>query len=48
MEKISGYFGTQTKEAVIRFQEKYKEDILIPNDLKEGTGKVAGSTIKKL
>ncbi len=46
--EISGYFGTQTKEAVIRFQEKYKEDILIPNDLKEGTGKVAGSTIKKL
>ena len=45
---ISGTFGQETKTAVIKFQEKYKEDILIPNNLTAGTGKVAGSTIKKL
>lgn len=45
---ISGKFGTDTKNAVIKFQEKYKDDILTPNNLTEGTGKVAGATIKKL
>lgn len=45
---ISGSFGQQTKDAVIKFQEKYKDEILTPNGLTEGTGKVAGATIKKL
>lgn len=45
---VSGYFGPETKEAVKLFQEKYKEDILIPNNLKEGNGVVKTSTIKKL
>jgi peptide/nickel transport system substrate-binding protein len=45
---ISGYFGQETKEAVILFQEKYKEDILIPNNLTKGNGIVRASTIKKL
>lgn len=45
---VSGYFGQDTRDAVIKFQEKYREDILIPNNLTEGTGKVAGGTIKKL
>ncbi len=47
-ETISGYFGEETKNAVILFQEKYKEDILIPNNLTKGNGVVKGSTIKKL
>lgn len=45
---ISGYFGQETKDAVILFQEKYKEDILIPNNLTKGNGIVGASTIKKL
>ncbi len=45
---ISGYFGQKTKDAVILFQEKYKEDILFPNNLTSGNGVVKASTIKKL
>ncbi|MFZ3055091.1 MAG: ABC transporter substrate-binding protein, partial [Minisyncoccales bacterium] len=45
---ISGTFGQETKTAVIKFQEKYKDEILTPNKLAAGTGKVAGATIKKL
>jgi ABC-type transport system substrate-binding protein len=45
---ISGNFGEETKKAVIAFQEKYKDDILVPNGLSAGTGKVSASTIKKL
>ena len=45
---ISGYFGQETKDAVALFQEKYKEDILIPNNLTKGNGVVKASTIKKL
>ena len=45
---ISGYFGKATKEAVIRFQEKYKEDILKPYELEKGNGEVRGKTREKL
>lgn len=46
--EITGYFGQKTKEAVIKFQEKYKEEILIPQQLEKGTGDVKGSTRNKL
>jgi len=46
--EASGYFGEQTKAAVILFQEKYKEDILVPSGLEKGSGKVGAATIKKL
>ena len=46
--EITGTFGKKTKEAVILFQEKYKDDILKPFDLEKGTGEVKGKTQEKL
>ncbi len=46
--QITGNFGAQTKEAVIRFQEKYKEAILAPGGLTQGTGTVSKNTRAKL
>jgi len=46
--KVTGYFGSETKQAVTLFQEKYKEDVLDPYNLKKGTGSVRSSTRKKL
>jgi len=46
--EVTGIFGDKTKAAVILFQEKYREEILIPNDLEKGNGEIMGSTRKKL
>ena len=46
--EVTGYFGPKTKTAVIRFQEKYKEEILKPAGLQKGTGEVKSLTRKKL
>jgi len=46
--EITGYFGQKTKEAVIRFQEKYKKEILEPQGLEKGTGDVLKATRTKL
>lgn len=46
--EITGAFKEKTKAAVIKFQEKYKEEILEPHGLKQGTGRVLESTRKKL
>lgn len=45
---VTGYFGNLTQSAVIRFQQKYSEEILKPWGLVEGTGRVDEITRKKL
>jgi len=46
--KITGYFGSETKEAVIKFQEKYYQDVLKPWGFQKGTGIVYKTTMDKL
>lgn len=44
----TGHFGTMTRAAVIRFQEKYADEILIPAGLIRGNGRVGLFTRAKL
>ncbi len=46
--KITGYFGRLTKAAVIRFQQKYKEEILAPWGFTRGTGIIGRTTRAKI
>jgi len=46
--QITGYYGTKTKTAVVRFQEKYAADILEPWGFSKGTGVVSKTTRAKL
>ncbi len=46
--RTTGYFGSETEQLVIEFQEKYSQDILKPVGLTKGTGTVGPSTRSKL
>lgn len=46
--KETSFFGKLTKDAVIRFQEKYALDILSSYGLTRGTGVVGPATIEKI
>ncbi len=45
---ITGNFFSLTRNAVIRFQEKFSQDILKPLGLSRGTGYVGLATLKKI
>ncbi len=45
---ITGFYGQDTREAVNRLQEKYREEILDPGGFRRGTGMVGESTRTKL
>ncbi len=45
---VTGFYGQDTREAVIRFQEAYREDVLDPSGFSRGTGMVGESTRDKL
>ena len=45
---VTGNFGNLTYQAVVRFQEKYRADILIPSGLEKGTGFVGVATRGKI
>ena len=47
-DKETKYFGYLTRTSVIKFQEKYAQEVLSPWHLSRGTGVVGGTTIAKI
>ncbi len=46
--EVTGVFGDKTKQAVILFQEKFRQEILVPAGLTEGNGETGVLTRSKL
>ncbi|MDD5721471.1 MAG: right-handed parallel beta-helix repeat-containing protein [Candidatus Pacebacteria bacterium] len=46
--KETNFFGLLTKKAVIKFQEKYVKDVLVPWGFIKGTGYVGKTTLAKI
>lgn len=46
--EANGVYGPKTKEAVAAFQEKYRKDILDPNNVSKPTGEILATTRGKL
>ncbi len=46
--KVTGYFGEETKAAVMAFQDKYADEILAPSGLTSAPGHVGPGTRNKL
>ncbi len=46
--KIDGIYSSQTREAVIKWQERYADEVLKPWGLSKGTGYVYTTTLKKI
>lgn len=45
---VTGFYGSATQQAVIRFQEKYQEEILMPLGFTKGTGVLGQATRTKI
>lgn len=46
--KETNYFGVSTKRALIKFQEKYRDEVLVPAGLSGGTGIMGPRTRQKI
>lgn len=46
--KVDGFYSLETRDAVIKWQEKYTDEVLKPWGISKGTGYVYTTTLKKI